>query len=61
MRPMKKRNFTLSVLQDPEVIDKLQSLGIEPVGSTPVQFTTMLAKESAKWKKIISERKIMLE
>ncbi|PVE42391.1 Bug family tripartite tricarboxylate transporter substrate binding protein [Limnohabitans planktonicus] len=49
------------VLQDPEVIDKLQSLGIEPVGSTPVQFTTMLAKESAKWKKIISERKIMLE
>jgi tripartite-type tricarboxylate transporter receptor subunit TctC len=49
------------VLQDPEVIDKLQRLGIEPVGGTPAQFTTMLAKESAKWKKIISERKITLD
>jgi tripartite-type tricarboxylate transporter receptor subunit TctC len=49
------------VLQDPEVIDKLQRLGIEPVGGTPAQFTAMLAKESAKWKKIITERKITLD
>jgi tripartite-type tricarboxylate transporter receptor subunit TctC len=49
------------VLQDPEVIDKLQRLGIEAVGGTPAQFTAMLAKESAKWKKIITERKITLE
>jgi tripartite-type tricarboxylate transporter receptor subunit TctC len=49
------------VLQDPEVIEKLQRFGIEPVGGTPAQFTTMLAKESAKWKKIITERKITLE
>ena len=49
------------VLQDPEVIDKLQRLGIEPVGGTPAQFTAMLAKESVKWKKIISERKITLD
>ena len=46
------------VLHDPEVIDKLTRLGIEPVGGTPAQFTQMLAAESAKWKKIISERKI---
>ncbi|MGV0984584.1 MAG: Bug family tripartite tricarboxylate transporter substrate binding protein [Limnohabitans sp.] len=49
------------VLQDPEVIDKLQRLGIESVGGTPAQFTAMLAKESVKWKKIISERKITLD
>ena len=49
------------VLQDPEVLDKLQRFGIEPVGGTPAQFTAMLAKESAKWKKIITERKITLE
>jgi len=49
------------VLQDPEVIDKLQRLGIEAVGGTPAQFSAMLAKESAKWKKIITERKITLE
>ena len=49
------------VLKDPEVLDKLQRFGIEPVGGTPAQFTTMLASESAKWKKIITERKITLE
>jgi tripartite-type tricarboxylate transporter receptor subunit TctC len=49
------------VLQDPEVIDKLQRFGIEPVGGTPAQFTSMLAKESAKWKKTITERKITLD
>ena len=49
------------VLQAPEVIDKLQRLGIEPVGGTPAQFTTMLARESAKWKKTITERKITLD
>lgn len=49
------------VLQDPEILDKLQRFGIEPVGGTPAQFSNMLAKESAKWKKIIVERKITLE
>jgi tripartite-type tricarboxylate transporter receptor subunit TctC len=48
-------------LKDPEVAEKLQRLGIEALGGTPVQFTTMLASESAKWKKIINERKISLD
>ena len=49
------------VLKDPEVIDKLTRLGIEPVGGTPAQFTAMLGTELAKWKKIIQERKITLD
>ena len=49
------------VLKDPEVIDKLTRLGIEPVGGTPAQFSAMLASELAKWKKIINERKITLD
>ncbi len=49
------------VLKDPEVVDRLQRLGIEPVGGTPAQFTAMLATESSKWKKIITERKITLD
>jgi hypothetical protein len=32
-------------------MDKLLRFGIEPVGGTPAQFSTMLASESAKWKK----------
>ncbi len=49
------------VLKDPEVMDRLTRLGIEPTGGTPAQFAAMLASESAKWKKIISERKITLD
>lgn len=49
------------VLKDPEVIDKLTRLGIEPIGGTPAQFASMLASESAKWKKIIQERQITLD
>ena len=51
----------LQALADPEVKDKLLRLGIEPIGTSPVQFTSMLASESAKWKKIITERKITLD
>ena len=45
-------------LVDPEVKDKLARLGIETVGSTPQQFADMVAADTAKWKKIITERKI---
>ena len=48
-------------LKDPEVAEKLQKLGIESLGGTPAQFTTLLASESAKWKKIINERQITLD
>lgn len=48
-------------LSDPEVRNKLTTLGIEPVTSTPAQFSRMVAADLAKWKKIISERKIVNE
>jgi len=48
-------------LSDPEVRNKLTTLGIEPVTSTPTQFSKMVADDLAKWKKIISERKIVNE
>ena len=49
------------VLRDPEVVDKLKSLGIEPIGGSPAQFSAMLGSELAKGKKIIQDRKITLE
>ncbi|RYF30190.1 MAG: tripartite tricarboxylate transporter substrate binding protein, partial [Comamonadaceae bacterium] len=45
-------------LADPEVKDKLARLGIEPATSTPQQLATLVAADAAKWKKIITERKI---
>jgi len=45
-------------LADPEVREKLARLGIEPATSTPPAFATMVAQDAAKWKKIITERRI---
>lgn len=49
---------TNQALADAEVKEKLARLGIEPVGSTPQQFAKMVALDTAKWKKIITDRKI---
>jgi tripartite-type tricarboxylate transporter receptor subunit TctC len=48
-------------LQDADVKDRLARLGIEPVGGTPQQFAQMAEAERAKWKKIITERKLTAE
>jgi tripartite-type tricarboxylate transporter receptor subunit TctC len=48
-------------LADSEVSGKLARLGIEPVTGTPQQFAQMVAADTAKWKKIITQRKITAE
>jgi tripartite-type tricarboxylate transporter receptor subunit TctC len=48
-------------LHDADVKDRLARLGIEPVGGTPQHFAQMVAADSAKWKKIIVDRKITVE
>ncbi len=47
-------------LADADARDRLARLGIEPVGGTPQQFTSMVATDLAKWKAIVVERKITL-
>jgi tripartite-type tricarboxylate transporter receptor subunit TctC len=57
-----KVNTSLNqALQDADVKDRLARLGIDPVGGTPQQFAAMLQKDRAKWKKIITERRITAE
>lgn len=48
-------------LQDPDVKERLARLGIDPVGGTPAQFAAMANADRAKWKKIITDRKITAE
>lgn len=48
-------------LQDPDVKERLARLGIDPVGGTPQQFAAMANADRAKWKKIITDRKITPE
>jgi tripartite-type tricarboxylate transporter receptor subunit TctC len=45
-------------LADPQLNDKLSSLGIEPVSGAPDQLVKIQAQDTAKWKQIIIDRKI---
>ena len=45
----------------PDVREKLLALGIEPVGSTPGEFTEHLKKEIARWTPIIANAGIKVE
>jgi len=51
-------NAINQALQDADVKDRLARLGIEPAGGTPQQFAAMADADRAKWKKIITERKL---
>jgi tripartite-type tricarboxylate transporter receptor subunit TctC len=48
-------------VSEPDIREKLAKLGIEPATGTPAQFAALVAQDTAKWKKIIVERKIVNE
>jgi len=48
-------------IQSQDVRDRLAKLGAEPVGGTPAQFAAMVKKDSARWGKLIKDRKIQVD
>ncbi|MGO4277574.1 Tripartite-type tricarboxylate transporter, receptor component TctC [Cupriavidus sp. OV038] len=48
-------------IQSQDVRDRLGKLGAEPVGGTPAQFAAMVKKDSARWGKLIKDRKIQVD
>ncbi len=40
-------------MKDPSVVEKIRSLGAEPMPTSPEQFARFI--ESAKWGKLVSE------
>jgi tripartite-type tricarboxylate transporter receptor subunit TctC len=47
-----QRDMT-EALQSPDVLAKLEGLGLEPVGNTPAQFRARIEAESRKWGDIV--------
>jgi tripartite-type tricarboxylate transporter receptor subunit TctC len=43
----------VAIVNAPDVRDRLQAIGAEPVGSSPEQFAQFAKAESAKWGKIV--------
>ena len=50
-----------AALLDADVKDRFARLGAEPTGGTPQAFAAMVKLDTARWKKIIAERKITVE
>lgn len=49
------------VLQLPEPRGRITSLGGEPVGNSPEQFSALLLEEMAKWAKVVKEANIKID
>jgi len=43
----------IKVLNSPDIRERLQGLGADPVGNTPEQYTVFMQNEIAKWTKVI--------
>ena len=51
----------LDAMTDPEVAKRFETIGAEPVGSTPDELAQHLARESERWTQLITERGIKLD
>jgi len=54
----KVRRDVVTVLSSAEVKKRFDELGMAPVGNTPAEFTKAMKEESARWAKVIRERKL---
>ncbi|MBA3254815.1 MAG: tripartite tricarboxylate transporter substrate binding protein [Burkholderiaceae bacterium] len=50
-----------AVLKAPEFLERLRVLGYDAAGGTPADFAKVVAADTAKWAKLIKERKITIE
>jgi len=50
-----------AVLAEPDVRSRYATLGIEPVGNTPAQFTEQIRADLARWEKVVRQANIRIE
>lgn len=50
----------VKVLNLPDVKKRFEDLGMSPIGNTPAEFTKAMKEESARWAKVIKERKLQV-
>jgi tripartite-type tricarboxylate transporter receptor subunit TctC len=52
---------TAKVLQSPDIRTRFEQIGMVPVGNAPADFAKAIHEESARWAKIIKQRKLQIE
>jgi tripartite-type tricarboxylate transporter receptor subunit TctC len=50
----KLQRAAVKAVKDPQIAAKLAELGLDPVGSTPAELTSLLNEEMAKWGAVIA-------
>jgi tripartite-type tricarboxylate transporter receptor subunit TctC len=50
-----------AVLKEPEMRERYATLGIEPVGNTPEQYTEQIRADLARWEKVVKQANIKIE
>jgi tripartite-type tricarboxylate transporter receptor subunit TctC len=48
-------------LKDPEFAARISAIGIDPIGSTPEEFSAFLRKEIPRWKQIVQDADVKVE
>jgi tripartite-type tricarboxylate transporter receptor subunit TctC len=51
----------MKVLQQKDVQDRFEQLGIEPLGGTPQQFAATIKADTAKWAEVVKGAGIQIE
>ena len=52
---------TVKVLQSDDIKKRFGELGMAPVGNAPAEFSSAMKEESARWAKIVRERKLAVQ
>ncbi len=52
---------TQRAVRSPELAQRLQRDGVDPVGNTPEQFAALIAREIAQWREVAQAAKIALD
>jgi tripartite-type tricarboxylate transporter receptor subunit TctC len=52
---------TAKAMREPDVVEKLASLGVRPVGNKPAEFDSFIKSERSKWDKIIKQANIKMD
>lgn len=55
------RNAAVRALANSEIRERLQAMSIDPVGSTPAEFSVFLKAETAKWARVIKEAGVAID
>jgi len=51
----------VAILRSADVKKRFDDIGMVPVGNTPAEFTKAMREESARWAKVIEQRKLKLK